>query len=177
MASKSTIITALAVLALGLGTWFLLQHRPTEVAPPPPEDVGPAVPADALVFQTLARTPTGDRGLKDGDTLAPGETLHFRVRSAVTGHLLIARIDRLGGTHLVYPANRGGRAAPVKPSETPRDLGQPLDRLAGDEHLVAILCARPFVFDTLGDRLRADRPGEPILTGCAQSIRRLKGAE
>ncbi len=178
MASKSPLLPLLAVVALGLGTWLILRHPPAEVTPVVPDVITNPMPADALIFQTLARTPAGDRAMKDGDTLAPGEKLHFRVRATRPGgHLLIARIDRLGGAHLVYPANRGGRAAPVKPSSDTVDLGQTLDRLAGEEHIVALLCARPFVFDTVRDTLRADRLSEPALPGCAQTSRRLIGGE
>ena len=176
MASNRTAIIAVAVAGLGLGTWLILRQPSTEVrSAAPPDVITDPLPADALVFQTLARAPAGDRALKDGDRLAAGESLHFRVRSTRPGHLLIARIDRLGGTHLVYPANRGGRAATVQPSDSPRDLGQALDHLAGEEHLVALLCARPFVFDTVRPTLRADRLSEPALAGCAQASRRLVG--
>jgi len=162
-----------AILALGLGTWLLLRsggHEPT-ATPMPDEAAIEALPPGALMFQTVA----GERNLADGAVVAANEAVRFRVQTTQRGYLLIARIDRLGGTHLVYPTGQGGRSAPVQPSETQRDLGQTLTGLTGPEHLVAVLCQRPFVFDSLRDRLRADRPDVAPLPGCAWTYRQLTG--
>ena len=178
MASKPALIGVAVVAAAGIafGAWYGTRKAgPTApTAKPMADDVAPVV-SDGLAVQFVARSAGGDRALADGAAMKAGEAIRIRARSREAGYLLIARIDRLGGSHLVYPAGRGGQAAPMKASPDLRDLGQDAPAAVGDEVFVSLLCSRPFVFGALQDKLRPDALTAPLLPGCAQTVQRVKG--
>lgn len=115
-------------------------------------------PAPTLKMNVLAVGEGGRRHLQDG-ALKPGEKLRFRVHLDRPGHVLIGRRDRLGGAHLVYPIGMAGRAIATAKGG-PREIGQGLKTVVGEETLVAYACARTFTWGdvkTLGERAGCSR--------------------
>jgi hypothetical protein len=112
---------------------------------------------DGLSLQVFRDAGEISERLRDGDPVAPGDRLGFRVRNRDAGHLLILGLDDAGGAYLCYPQGGGGSSVEVRPSGTPRTLPEAvrMDEQRGTERLFAVLCEEPFALDAVIDPVSA----------------------
>lgn len=120
---------------------------------------------DGLSLQVFRDAGEVSERLRDGDPIAPGDRLGFRVRNREAGHLLILGLDDAGGAYLCYPQGGGGNSVEVQPSPTPRTLPEAvrMDAQRGTERLFAVLCEDPFALDDVIERVSAGQ----LPQGCA----------
>ncbi|MGK0362800.1 MAG: hypothetical protein ACI9U2_005122, partial [Bradymonadia bacterium] len=139
--SKLARLAALLLLiAVPIVLWLTLEQGPPETETKAPSAASaPAAETPVLKLNVLANGEGGRRHLEDGQ-LKANESLRFRVHLDRPAHVLIGRTDRLGGTHLVYPIGMAGRAIAM-PKGGPREIGQGLKTVVGEETLVAYACA------------------------------------
>lgn len=99
----------------------------------------------SFAFEVHAHDGSRSRQVLDGDAVAAGERLGFRVKTSAAGHLLVLGRDGSGETWLAWPQQGGGQSAPFGPAVSARDLGEAvrLDTTPGDERLQAVLCEAP----------------------------------
>lgn len=128
-------------------------------------DDGIRVKGGGLALQVFRDEGETSARLKDGDTVAPGDRLGFRVRNRDAGYLLVFGVDSADAPYVCYPQSEGGDAVEVEASARPRQLPEAIrmDEAAGTETLFAVLCEGPFTLDEVVDAARAgDAPA-----GCA----------
>ena len=113
------------------------------IRPDPPPGDGVRTKG-GFAFEVHLQDGAGSRLLIDGDSVAAGDRLGFRIKSDAPGHLLILGRDGAGEVWLAWPQTAQGSSAPIEPSAM-RTLDQAvtLDATPGDERLVALLCAAP----------------------------------
>ncbi|MEZ4320281.1 MAG: hypothetical protein R3F61_22570 [Myxococcota bacterium] len=130
-----------------------------------PQDDGVRVKGAALSLQVYRDEGETSPRLKDGDLVSPGDRLGFRIRNRDRGWLMVLGLDAADDPYLCYPQNEGGRAVETDASPRPRPLPEAIrmDDTPGTETLVAVLCDRPFAFEAMAERVRADDLPE----GCA----------
>ena len=152
VSSLARLAALVLIIAVPVVLWLNADEKPAEVAAPA-SDGAPAPEAPMLKINVLAVGAGGRRHLENG-ALKPDESLRFRVLLDRPAHILIGRKDRLGGAHLVYPIGMAGRAIAM-PKGGPREIGQGLKGIVGEETLVVYACARSFTWGdvkTLGER-------------------------
>lgn len=102
----------------------------------------------------------GDRSerLRDGDTIAAGDRLGFRIRNRNAGHLMVLGLDARDEAYLCYPQGGEGHSEAVTASEvaTPLPEAIRMDDTPGTERLIAVFCDAAFTFDTIVDALQDD---------------------
>lgn len=105
----------------------------------------------SFAFEVHAHDGKTSRLLVDGDAVAAGERLGFRVKSDAAGHLLILGRDAADTIWLAYPQDGQGQSAPFEAGAL-RDLKQAvtLDATPGEERLIAVLCADPITQASAG---------------------------
>ncbi|MCB9675496.1 MAG: hypothetical protein H6737_10295 [Alphaproteobacteria bacterium] len=123
-----------------------------------PADDGLRVKGAGLSLQVYRDEGETSARLKDGDPIAPGDRLGFRVRNRDAGYLMVLGIDSADAPYLCYPQHGGGSAEEVGESPRPRPLPEAIrmDDTPGTERIVAVLCEGPFDFETMADAVSED---------------------
>ena len=109
--------------------------------PAPTNDIDDGIRTKgSFAFEVHAHDGTRSRLLLDGDTVAAGERLGFRVQSQHPRDLLILGRDGSGAYWLAWP--QGVDHSQVFTAQEARSLGEAvvLDATPGDETLFALLC-------------------------------------
>ncbi|MCA9568188.1 MAG: DUF4384 domain-containing protein [Myxococcales bacterium] len=113
----------------------------------------------SVALQVFRDEGESSQRLRDGDTIAPGDRLGFRVRQRRSGHLMVIGIDDRDEPYLCYPQSRDGESAPHGATLEPQPLPEAIrmDDKGGSELLVAIVCEEPFTFEEMSTALLEDR--------------------
>lgn len=97
-------------------------------------------------LEVLRKGAEGAVPLASFDTVAPGDTLGFKVNAKTDGYLLVYGVDGTGERYPAFPRGASPAAAPVDVGEHPLDAAIQLDDAPGDETFSAVLCKAPFDF-------------------------------
>lgn len=111
-------------------------------------DDGMRVKGAGLHLEVFLDAGTHSRRLANGDVVAPGDRVGFRVRHEA-GHLMILGVDAAHEPYLCYPQREGGLAASVGQRSEPQALPEAIrmDQTRGAERIVAVFCDQPFEFE------------------------------
>ncbi len=128
----------------------------------PSEPDGFRVKGNGLALQVFRDAGEASERLRDGDLIAPGDRLGFRLRNRMDGHLLVFGIDATDATYVCYPQAQGGGSAPIVAQSRPTPLPEAIrmDDTPGAERIVALLCDAPFTLDDVEAELRDGRAPE-----------------
>lgn len=122
-----------------------------------PRDAGDGIRlrGEALTLQVWRDGGATSERLVDGDRVAPGDRLGFRVRHREPGHLLVLGLDDADAAYVCYPQAEGGRSVPVDASLELDPLPEAvrLDAVGASERLIAVLCDAPFTLDEVSGAL------------------------
>lgn len=122
------------------------------------EDDGIRIKGSGLSLQVFRDEGDHAERLRDGDTIAAGDRLGFRVRNREAGHLMILGLDSRDEAYLCYPQYRDGDSEPV--DAAPRAVQLPeairMDAAPGTETLVAVFCEDAFTFEGMADAVKHD---------------------
>ena len=145
-----------AMLALVAAAAVALLVAGTQLAPR--ETDGIRIKGSGLTLQVFRDEGARSERLRDGDTVAAGDRLGFRVRHRDEGHLMVLGIDGRDEAYLCYPQHRDGDAEPVDAAPNAVQLPEAIrmDATPGTETLIAVVCDVPFTFDAMADALKAD---------------------
>lgn len=140
---------------------------------PGPSDEVYRVKGSGLGLQVFRDEGDSSQRLRDGDAIAPGDRLGFRVRQRYDGHLMIIGIDQSDEPYLCFPQSRDGESAPQSASMEPRALPEAIrmDDARGSELLVAVLCEAPFGFDDMAQAVLDDRIPEDCATDRVELVK------
>ena len=118
------------------------------------------VKGNGLALQIFRDAGETSERLRDGDRIAPGDRLGFRLRNGSAGHLLVFGIDAANESYVCYPQSEGGASTPIDASPRPTQLPEAIrmDDSPGTERLIALLCEAPFALEDVEDDVRNGRP-------------------
>lgn len=120
---------------------------------------GYRVKGAGITLQVFRDEGENSQRLRDGDTIAPGDRLGFRIRQRNDGHLMIIGVDQQDEPYLCFPQSRDGESVLQEAASEPRALPEAIrmDEARGSELLVAVLCDDPFDFDEMARAVLDDR--------------------
>lgn len=119
----------------------------------------------SIVMEVYRDTGGVSQRLVEGDEVAAGDTLGFRVQSDVDGYLMIYGHDGQGSVYPVYPQNPEAPPIVGSPDLQALPVAIQLDDTPGEESLIGVRCLHPFSLPQV--------TGEELPKGCVESRLRL----
>ena len=131
-----------------------------------------------LHLEVYKQTEGTSQLLVDGDRVAPGDTLGFRVELSEQAHLALVGADSNDAVYAIWPPQGG--SAPIGPTAQPEQLSAAiqLDATPGVERLLAVACPQPFqLSDEQVRSVSETGSSAQLLEGCTQELVRLDKAQ
>jgi Domain of unknown function (DUF4384) len=137
------------VPALGAAAAVFLMARPTA----PPDDYLGVKGGGPLGLAVFVQEGTGARQAHDGEVVAAGAALRFRIRTAQPCHLWILSVDARGQISRLFPLQGEGGAVVERSADLPG--GAVLDGQPGPERILALCTPAPVAWPGAEAAVRA----------------------